>query len=90
MVVIAMRADFYERCAAYPRLRTLVGQQYLVGPMGRTASAARSRSRPRGRAAARGGTGGDDPRRRRRQPAALPLLEHVLLEVWQRRRGAAC
>ena len=82
-----MRADFYERCAAYPQLRSLVGQQYLVGPMGvdglRRAIEEPARSaglelEPGLVETILADVAGD--------PGALPLLEHVLLEVWERRR----
>jgi hypothetical protein len=34
-VVVAMRADFYHRCAAYPRLAALMAaEQFLVSPLG--------------------------------------------------------
>ena len=34
MVILAMRADFYPRCAAYPDLAALISStQYLVGPL---------------------------------------------------------
>jgi energy-coupling factor transporter ATP-binding protein EcfA2 len=37
-VVLAMRADFYSRCAAYPTLSALIApQQFLVSPMDSTA-----------------------------------------------------
>ena len=50
-VVLAMRADFYDRCAEHPELRALVAEhQFLVGPLGRPSCAGRSRSPPRSRA----------------------------------------
>ena len=88
-VVIAMRSDFYPRCADHPALGALVaGQQFLVAPLG-----------PDGLRDAI-----EEPARRaglelepglvRRiladvsdEPGALPLLEHLLLELWRRRRG---
>ncbi len=34
VVILGMRADFYQRCAAYPDLRSLVARhQFLVGPL---------------------------------------------------------
>ena len=36
LVVLAIRADFYGRCVAYPRLAALLGANHvLVGPMHR-------------------------------------------------------
>ena len=49
----------------------------------------RSSSRPGASGCVRAGPGGHDRRTTSaRQPGALPLLEHALLELWQRRRGA--
>ena len=88
-VVLAMRSDFYHRCAEHPALRALIAeQQFLVGPL----------DAPRLRQAI------EEPARRagldlerglvRRiltdvadQPGALPLMEHLLLELWRRRRA---
>jgi WD40 repeat protein len=88
-VVVAMRSDFYPRCADHPALRALVAEhQFLVGPLD-----------PDGLREAI-----EEPARRaglelepglvRRiladvstEPGALPLLEYLLLELWRRRRG---
>ncbi|MDX9954145.1 MAG: protein kinase [Anaerolineae bacterium] len=94
-VVITLRADFYEHCAAYPELREMVSQrQVYIGPM--TADGLRHAiEEPAQRAGWTfepglvelllrdvGVTDGQQP-----EPGALPLLSHALLETWQRRRG---
>jgi WD40 repeat protein len=88
-VLLALRADFYHRCGAYPELaQQLALGQYLVSPL-----------QPDGLRQAV-----VEPARRvglafepglvdtiladvADQPGALPLLEHALLELWQRRTG---
>ena len=88
VVVLGMRADFYHRCAAYPDLRALVAdQQFLVGPMD-PEGLRRAIEEPARRVGLELEAGlvetitADVSDR----PGGLPLLEHVLLEVWQRRR----
>ncbi|MGH8902333.1 MAG: TIR domain-containing protein, partial [Egibacteraceae bacterium] len=88
VVVVAMRADFYHRCAAYPQLAALAARQFLVSLLG--ADGMREViERPAWRAGLELQPGladtvlGDVADR----PGSLPLLEYVLLEVWQRRRG---
>ncbi|MFW6689972.1 DNA-binding protein [Streptomyces sp. MAR4 CNX-425] len=90
-VVIAVRADFYGRCAEHRELtEALRDAQLLVGPM----SPAELREAVVGPATAEGliveraltarilkDVDGE--------PGALPLLSHVLLETWRRRRGRA-
>ena len=88
-VIIALRADFYSHCAAYPQLReALCRHQEYIGSM----------SDEEMRRAI------EEPARRGRwdfepglvdllvhdvghEPGALPLLSHALLETWERRRG---
>lgn len=88
-VVVAVRADFYGRCAEYRALtEALRDAQLLVGPM----SPAELREAVVRPAAAEGliveraltarvlkDVDGE--------PGALPLMSHVLLETWHRRRG---
>ncbi|WBB59816.1 DNA-binding protein [Streptomyces sp. WMMC500] len=90
-VVIAVRADFYGRCAEHRALtEALRDAQLLVGPM----SPAELREAVVKPAAAEGliveraltarilkDVDGE--------PGALPLMSHVLLETWHRRRGRA-
>lgn len=88
-VVFGMRADFYPRCAEHSLLRTLLTErQYLVGPMARS-DIARAIEEPARRVGldlepgltrtiledVTSGAGG------------LPLLQHLLFELWRRRRG---
>jgi len=89
MVVVAMRADFYHRCANHPELASLISaQQFLVGPL--DAEALRQAiEEPAWRAgleleAGLAETILDDVADR---PGTLPLVEHVLFELWNNRRG---
>ena len=89
LVVVTLRADFYAHCARYPGLRqALCTRQEYIGPM--TADGLRRAIEDPAR---QGGWEfeaglvdlilrdvGDEP-------GALPLLEHALLETWQRRSG---
>jgi hypothetical protein len=89
VVVLAIRADFYGRCAEHAELSTLVGaNQVLVGPMRRDelrraielpARAARLRVEPRLVSALIGSVA--------REPGGLPLLSAALVELWQLRDG---
>ena len=90
VVVLTLRADFYPRCAAYPELSQLVsGQQMLVGAMDRDAlrQAIEEPARRVGLEFEAGlvdtilDDAGDSQ-------GSLPLVEHALLELWERRRGA--
>jgi DNA-binding SARP family transcriptional activator/WD40 repeat protein len=89
LVVIAIRADFYGRCAAYPELSRALGANHvLVGAMARD-ELRRAIERP----AQRVGLSvepdlvdallGDVEN----QPGALPLLSTALLELWSQRQG---
>jgi WD40 repeat protein len=88
-LVVAIRADFYGRCAAYPELSRLLGaNQVLVGPMTRE-ELRRAIERPAQRAGLT-----VDPELVEAlladvdgQPGALPLLSTALLELWHRREG---
>jgi WD40 repeat protein len=89
VVVVAMRADFYGRLAEHPELRSLVAsQQVLLGPLD-----ARGLRRAIEQPAKRAGLELEPGLTRRiltdvaDRPGTLPLMEHLLLEVWQRRRG---
>jgi DNA-binding SARP family transcriptional activator len=87
VVVLAIRADFYGRCAEHADLSTLVSaNQVLVGPMRRDelrraielpARRAGLRVEPRLVAALVGDVAGE--------PGGLPLLSAALLELWQHR-----
>ena len=89
MVVLAIRADFYGRCATYPGLARLLGEgTILVGPptadeieraIEAPARAAGLRVEPQLTAdLVRDVTG---------EPGALPLLSTTLLDLWSRRDG---
>ena len=88
-VVVAMRSDFYPRCADHPALRALVAEhQFLVGPLSPDGlrEAIEEPARSAGLEL--------EPGLARRiladvsnEPGALPLLEYLLLELWRRRRG---
>ena len=89
VVVLAVRADFYGRCAAYPELSRLLGANHvLVGPMARE-ELRRAIERPAQRVglcvepelveALLADVEGE--------PGALPLLSTALLELWLERDG---
>jgi WD40 repeat protein len=87
VIVLAMRADFYGRCAAYSDLASAVAKhQFLVSPMDREAlrQVIVEPARQVGLNFEEGlvETILDDVAK---QPGALPLLEHALLELWERR-----
>lgn len=89
IVVVTMRADFYPKCAAYPELSAQVAsQQSLVSPMS-VDGLRLAIEEPARRVGLELEEGlvetilGDIAN----QPGALPLLEHALLELWERRRG---
>ncbi len=88
-VVIAMRADFYAQAAAYSELADrMADHQVLVTPMEETElrQAIEAPAQRVGLAFAPGlvdiildyALG---------EPGALPLLEHALLQLWERRQG---
>ncbi len=88
-MLIAVRADFYGRCAEFPELARLLGASHvLVGPMRRD-ELRRAIELPARRAhlevepdlveALIGDVEGE--------PGALPLLSTALLELWQHRDG---
>ncbi|MEA2131141.1 MAG: hypothetical protein QOJ85_4032 [Solirubrobacteraceae bacterium] len=89
VVALALRADFYGRCAAYPELaKPLAANHVLVGAMRRD-ELRRAIERPAERAGLR-----VDPELAdvlvadvRDEPGALPLLQTALLELWQHRHG---
>src|SRR5262249_48724395 len=87
VVVVALRADFYGRFAAYPRLAALLGaNQVLVGPM-QASELRRAVELPAGRVGL-----GVEPELAdalvhdvEGEPRALPLRSTALLELWQKR-----
>ena len=88
-VVVALRADYYGRCAAYPELSAqLAAHHVLVGAMRRD-ELRRAVERP----AARVGLEVEPELTDalvadvEHEPGALPMLSTALLELWQRRDG---
>ena len=89
LVIVAVRADFYGRCAGYPELSRLLGANHvLVGPMGRhelrraielPARHAGLDVEPELVDALSADVEGE--------PGGLPLLSTALLELWQHRDG---
>jgi len=91
VVILAMRADFYHRCADYPALAARVAaRQYLVSPLG-IEGVRRAIVEPARRVGLTVEDGLVDTILSdydvARQAGALPLLELALLEVWERRQG---
>lgn len=88
-VLLAVRADFYGHCSAHPGLATALRDAHmLAGPM----SPAELRDAIIKPASAAGLTVERALTARLVQemssaPGGLPLLSHVLLETWRRRRG---
>jgi WD40 repeat protein len=88
-VVITLRADFYAHCGQYPDLRNaLTKNQIYIGPM----NAEEIRRAIEG--PAHHGGWEFEPglvelilRDVIKEPGALPLLSHALLETWRRRSG---
>ena len=89
LVLVAIRADFYGRCASYPELWRLLGaNQVTVGPMRRD-ELRRAIELPAPRAGLQ-----VEPELAdalitdvEGEPGALPLMSTALLELWQRRDG---
>ena len=89
LVVLTLRADFYPKAAAYQEFsQQLAEHQYLVSPLDEQGlgRAIEEPARHVGLELEAGliGTIVDDVKS---EPGALPLLEHALLELWERRRG---
>ncbi len=89
VLVIALRADFYGHCARYPRLRQMLEtRQQYIGAMDES-ELRRCIEEPLVVAGWQVEPGladlmiGDVGK----EPGALPLLSHALLETWRRRSG---
>jgi hypothetical protein len=88
-VVLTMRADFWGECAPYPALRTAMeAHQRLIAPM----DATELRSAIERQAGVVGLRFEADLAATildqvQGEPGAMPLLQHALLELWQRRHG---
>lgn len=88
-VVITLRADFYAHCANYVQLReALANQQEYIGAMNED-EMRRAIEEParRGRWEFEPGLVDVLLHDVGREPGALPLLSHALMETWQRRRA---
>ena len=89
LIVLTMRADFWGDCAPYPQLKDLMQtHQELLAPM--TTSELRSAMDQQ---AARVGLrfeadlSHDILAEVEGEPGAMPLLQHLLRELWKRRHG---
>jgi hypothetical protein len=90
VILLTMRADFYGKCAAYDELATRVAaQQFLVSPMDME-MLRQAIEEPARRVGLQFQPGLADAILRDvdNQPGSLPLLEHALFELWNRRSGA--
>ena len=89
LAILAVRADFYGRCAAYPALAGLLQDSHaLVGPMGEAElRLVIERSAAWAGMAVEPGLDEVIVRDVADEPGALPLLSHALLETWKRREG---
>ncbi|RZQ65866.1 PD40 domain-containing protein [Amycolatopsis suaedae] len=90
-VVIGVRADFYQRCTAYPELVDALREgQVTVGAM--TADELRQaivRPAVAAGCSVEGALVTELVVAATGRPGVLPLLSHVLLQCWHRRRGNA-
>lgn len=89
VVLLTLRADFYPKCAAYPELSArLAEHQFLVSPMD-SDGLRQAIEEPAWRVGLEFESGLSETILKdvQSQPGALPLLEHALLELWERRRG---
>jgi hypothetical protein len=89
-VVLTRRADFYQKCAAYPELsERIAANQFLVGPMNEE-NLKQAIEEPAWHVGLEFEQGLVETILTdiQSQPGALPLLEHALLELWERRRGS--
>jgi conflict system STAND superfamily ATPase/TIR domain-containing protein len=89
LVILTMRADFYPKCAANAELAAAFSDHHvLVGPMNED-ELRRAIERPMLLVGGEleGGLVDLLLRDVRRQSGALPLLQHTLLELWNKRDG---
>jgi WD40 repeat protein/DNA-binding SARP family transcriptional activator len=89
LVVLAIRADHYERCAAYADLSGLLAANHVLVTSMRRDELRQSIDNPARRAGLRVERGLADALIAdvEGEPGALPLLSTALLELWQRRDG---
>lgn len=89
IVVITMRADFLGECSHFPDLRReMESHQALIGPLN-PAELRRVMERQADHVGLRfeAGLGEQILEDVRGEPGAMPLLQHALLLLWQRRHG---
>ena len=89
LIVVALRADFYGRCATYTRFAELLSSRHvLVGPM-RREELARAIELPAARAGlvVERALVEDLVADVAGEPGGLPLLSTMLLELWRARDG---
>ena len=89
LVILTMRADFYGKCAANAELAAAFSDHHvLVGPMTED-ELRRAIERPTQLVGCELEAGLVDllVQDVRHQPGALPLLQHALLELWNKREG---
>src|SRR3984957_7730304 len=89
LVILTMRADFYGKCAANADLAAAFSDHHiLVGPM-TDDELRRAIERPTQLVGCELASGLVDLLMQdvRRQPGALPLLQHALLALWNKREG---
>jgi hypothetical protein len=89
LVILTMRADFYAKCAANAELAAAFSDHHvLVGPMTED-ELRRAIERPAQLVGCELEAGLVDllVQDVRHQPGALPLLQHALLELWNKREG---
>jgi WD40 repeat protein len=89
IILIALRADFYAHCANYIQLRAALAknQEYIGAMSEEELRHAIEEPARRGRWEFEPGLVDLLLHDVGREPGALPLLSHALLETWQRRRG---
>ena len=88
-LVITLRADFLDRCLAFPQLKDLLqDRQILLGPLNEPALRdAIVRPAQLVGAFFEKGLVSTILRDVQAQPGVLPLLQHALFELWRARRG---
>ncbi len=88
-IILTMRADFWGDCAPYPELNKLMqAHQELLAPM----TTAELRTAMEQQASSvklrfEGGLSHTILSAVKDEPGAMPLLQHLLLELWKRRYG---
>ena len=87
--MLAIRADHYGRCGAYPELSRLLAAHHVLVSAMRRDELRRAVERPAQRAGLRVEPELTDALVAdvEHEPGALPLLSTALLELWQRRDG---